>query len=48
MGLARLPDARLVRLPDVRLVRLPGCGHVPMTDDPVLVADVLLHGSGRR
>jgi pimeloyl-ACP methyl ester carboxylesterase len=35
------------RLPDARLVWLPGCGHVPMTDDPVLVADVLLHGSGQ-
>jgi len=29
------------------MVWLPRCGHVPMTDDPVLVADVLLHGSGR-
>jgi len=35
------------RLPQVRLVRLPGCGHVPMTDDPALVADVLLRGSAR-
>jgi pimeloyl-ACP methyl ester carboxylesterase len=35
------------RLPDARLVLLPRCGHVPMTDDPVLVADLLLHGSGR-
>jgi pimeloyl-ACP methyl ester carboxylesterase len=41
---ARLAKARL---PDARLVLLPRCGHVPMTDDPVLVADVLLHGSGR-
>jgi pimeloyl-ACP methyl ester carboxylesterase len=32
-------------LPEARLVRLPGCGHVPMTDDPDLVADVLLRGS---
>jgi pimeloyl-ACP methyl ester carboxylesterase len=42
-------QARVVkdRLPNARLVWLPGCGHVPMTDDPVLVADVLLHGSGR-
>lgn len=30
---------------DARLVRLPGCGHVPMNDDPALVARVLLDGS---
>jgi pimeloyl-ACP methyl ester carboxylesterase len=35
------------RLPQARLVRLPRCGHVPMTDNPALVADVLLRGSGR-
>lgn len=42
-------QARLVRaqLPGARLVRLPGCGHVPMTDNPALVADILLQGSGR-
>jgi pimeloyl-ACP methyl ester carboxylesterase len=34
-------------LPDAQLVPLPGCGHVPMTDDPALVAQVLLHGSSR-
>jgi pimeloyl-ACP methyl ester carboxylesterase len=34
------------RLPSAHLVALPGCGHVPMTDDPRLVADVLLRGSG--
>jgi pimeloyl-ACP methyl ester carboxylesterase len=33
------------RLPGARLVWLPGCGHVPMTDDPDLVAQVLLAGS---
>jgi pimeloyl-ACP methyl ester carboxylesterase len=33
------------RLPSAHLVALPGCGHVPMTDDPRLVADVLLRGS---
>ncbi|MEU3427629.1 alpha/beta fold hydrolase [Streptomyces gardneri] len=32
-------------LPDARLVRLPGCGHVPMNDDPALVARVVLDGS---
>jgi pimeloyl-ACP methyl ester carboxylesterase len=33
------------RLPGARVVWLPGCGHVPMTDDPDLVAEVLLAGS---
>ncbi|MER5962252.1 alpha/beta fold hydrolase [Streptomyces sp. NPDC002057] len=32
-------------LPGARLVRLPGCGHVPMNDDPALVARVVLDGS---
>jgi pimeloyl-ACP methyl ester carboxylesterase len=35
------------QLPGARIRPLPGCGHVPMTDDPALVADVLLQGSGR-
>jgi len=35
------------RLPQARIRPLPGCGHLPMTDDPALVADVLLQGSGR-
>jgi pimeloyl-ACP methyl ester carboxylesterase len=35
------------RLPQARIRPLPGCGHVPMTDDPALVADVLLAGSGK-
>ena len=35
------------RLPHATFVRLPGCGHVPMTDDPELVAKVLLRGSSR-
>lgn len=33
------------RLPQARHIRLPGCGHVPMADDPELVAHVLLEGS---
>jgi pimeloyl-ACP methyl ester carboxylesterase len=33
------------RLPQAAFIRLPGCGHVPMTDDPDLVARVLLRGS---
>jgi pimeloyl-ACP methyl ester carboxylesterase len=38
--------AAKARLPGARIRPLPGCGHVPMTDDPALVADVLLQGSG--
>jgi pimeloyl-ACP methyl ester carboxylesterase len=33
------------QLPSAQFVALPDCGHVPMTDDPELVADVLLRGS---
>jgi pimeloyl-ACP methyl ester carboxylesterase len=33
------------RIPSATLVALPGCGHVPITDDPRLVAEVLLQGS---
>jgi pimeloyl-ACP methyl ester carboxylesterase len=33
------------QLPHARHLPLPGCGHVPMTDDPALVAQVLLDGS---
>jgi pimeloyl-ACP methyl ester carboxylesterase len=33
-------------LPDARFVPLEGCGHVPMTDDPELVAEMILRGSG--
>jgi pimeloyl-ACP methyl ester carboxylesterase len=32
--------------PEARHVSLPGCGHVPFSDDPPLVARVLLEGSG--
>jgi pimeloyl-ACP methyl ester carboxylesterase len=47
--LLRPPQVLLAkeRLPGARIRPLPGCGHVPMTDDPALVADVLLQGSGR-
>jgi pimeloyl-ACP methyl ester carboxylesterase len=39
--------ASITRLiPHARLLRLPGCGHVPMNDNPELVAHVLLTGSG--
>jgi pimeloyl-ACP methyl ester carboxylesterase len=45
--LLRPHQARIAqeRLPKARFVPLPGCGHVPMTDNPELVADVLLQGS---
>lgn len=41
-------NARVARslLPSARLLKLSGCGHVPMTDDPGKVAQVLLTGSG--
>jgi pimeloyl-ACP methyl ester carboxylesterase len=32
-------------VPHATFIRLAGCGHVPMTDDPALVARVLLRGS---
>jgi pimeloyl-ACP methyl ester carboxylesterase len=38
--------AKAVLPTTAKFVPLPGCGHVPMTDDPELVADVLLRGSG--
>ena len=38
--------ARPKRLPDgSRSVVLEGCGHIPMWDDPVAVAELLLSGS---
>ncbi|HZG03724.1 MAG TPA: alpha/beta fold hydrolase [Streptomyces sp.] len=46
-----LPPRQGVRakhaIPGARLVRLPGCGHVPMNDDPALVARVILDTVGR-
>ena len=48
--LKMLPPRQVLRakelLPGARILPLPGCGHVPMTDDPALVADILLQGSG--
>jgi pimeloyl-ACP methyl ester carboxylesterase len=41
-----LPRAQIRRLrtvlPDAHVVVLPGCGHIPMADDPALVAQVIL------
>lgn len=36
-----------LRAPHVETLTLPDCGHVPMWDDPELVARVLLEGSAR-
>lgn len=35
------------RLTDAEFVRLPGCGHLAMTDDPDMVARVILHTCAR-
>jgi pimeloyl-ACP methyl ester carboxylesterase len=45
--LMRRPRAASITqlIPHARLLRLPGCGHVPMNDNPELVAHVLLTGS---
>ena len=34
--------AMLARLPGAELVRVPGVGHVPMSDDPARVAELIL------
>lgn len=46
----RRPRAELITrlIPHARLLSLPGCGHVPMNDNPALVAHVLLTGSDER
>lgn len=33
-------------IPGARIVPLPGCGHVPMDDDPVLVAEMIREATG--
>jgi pimeloyl-ACP methyl ester carboxylesterase len=43
--LARQAVRAQQQLPNARFVWLAGCGHVPMGDDPELVAKVLLEGS---
>jgi pimeloyl-ACP methyl ester carboxylesterase len=39
-------DRARARLPQARHVLLPGCGHVPMSDDPTLVASTILTTTG--
>jgi pimeloyl-ACP methyl ester carboxylesterase len=41
-------DRARADLPRARHVLLPGCGHVPMSDDPRLVADTILTTTGAR
>jgi pimeloyl-ACP methyl ester carboxylesterase len=43
--LPRQADRARSRMPKARVVPLPGCGHVPMNDDPQLVARTVLEGS---
>ncbi len=33
--------------PHTRTAALPGCGHLPMTDDPALVADLIITSATR-
>ena len=42
----RQADRARERLPDARHVPLPGCGHVPMSDAPDLVARLILQTTG--
>lgn len=46
--LPRQADQARRQFPKARIVSLPGCGHVPMNDDPDLVAQILLAGSDAR
>lgn len=41
-------DRARERLPQARHVALPGCGHVPMSDAPDLVASLILQTTGGR
>lgn len=44
--LPRFEAKQAVReLPHATHLRLPHCGHVPMSDDPALIAEILLKGS---
>jgi pimeloyl-ACP methyl ester carboxylesterase len=39
----RMADLARERIPGAVHVTLPGCGHMPMSDDPALVASVILN-----
>lgn len=41
-------DRAREKLPQARHVTLPGCGHVPMSDEPQLVASLILETTGAR
>lgn len=41
-------DRVRARMPDARVVIMPGCGHVPMSDDPALVAQLILETTHAR
>jgi pimeloyl-ACP methyl ester carboxylesterase len=42
--LPRQADIARRRLPKAVHISLPGCGHVPMGDNPELIAEVILRG----
>lgn len=44
--LPRQADLARRRLPRAVHISLPGCGHVPMGDDPELIGEAILRGSG--
>ncbi|WTF81335.1 hypothetical protein OG856_41385 [Streptomyces sp. NBC_01594] len=37
-----MADLARERIPQAEHVTLPGCGHMPMSDDPALIASVIL------
>jgi len=43
-----MADRAREQIPTARVVRLAACGHVPMSDDPAAVADLILQTTGAR
>jgi pimeloyl-ACP methyl ester carboxylesterase len=43
--LPRQASRAMAMLPTARLIWLPGCGHIPMNDEPDLIADVILRAT---
>lgn len=43
-----MADRARAEIPTARVIRLSGCGHVPMSDDPAAVADLILQTTGAR